>query len=702
MNRRLLLSVCFVVFASTAGPSLGVPSPVCVSESGISLCVQFDNLPNTPAEHTEFEVTFDGNIPSVSLKKGHDGSNTLYQWRIWCKLEGTETPADIGTISCPTTIAHDFAVTILDADGGPGARIVKGIDVEPANSPDGTEHYSRILGGSISELRGDLILQGAPGGQWPPGLNDGGNVGSLTIGTIYTADPPPVGPPPPTTYPSLVWIPGGVTYGLLSIGVLSPAVTAVIGPVYPGAELNITRVGQSYYDPIHYTSSALWLANLNETTYSDSSHPGKIHLVELEAGAVVHVGCIPHDPGAEVDDDGCVDDEEAMEMTVDRMDGSTVGGIPGARLNHRGLFGYQGLKWETLNIGVMESGAKVTCGYLVGTLNLKGGIMPGAELPVNSIGYGLPSHPNRGHGIVNLLENPDDPDSQRQPIAGTLQVDGNIAGQIANIGNVTGTISVSGNIEAGAPNGPRGGIQVVGDVLSGGSVHVGDVLGDLSVGGDIKSSGTVTTDEVALGGRVRVFGNLSSSLTVFGSMAGLVEVGTNLSGSLTVAGNVSGQVHVIGDQSGLVDLQSNLSGTVTVDGGLNGTGQINVTGSDSGTISVQHAMENATKIQARSGLGSTALIDVNTQGDSSSTTRGTIWIGGSTTQSPLPALTFLGSVQVNHATSPGTFTGLIKVVGCLSQSPIPCQSTAPFICIEGTNHGEVRYFSLGCNGGGGE
>jgi hypothetical protein len=55
MNPRLLISVCLVLLAVIVRPALGTPSPACVTESGISLCVQFDNLSNTPSQGTDFE-----------------------------------------------------------------------------------------------------------------------------------------------------------------------------------------------------------------------------------------------------------------------------------------------------------------------------------------------------------------------------------------------------------------------------------------------------------------------------------------------------------------------------------------------------------------------------------------------------------------------------------------------------------------------
>jgi len=85
--------------------------------------------------------------------------------------------------------------------------------------------------------------------------------------------------------------------------------------------------------------------------------------------------------------------------------------------------------------------------------------------------------------------------------------------------------------------------------------------------------------------------------------------------------------------------------------------------------------------------------------NSSSTTSGAIWIGGATTQNPMPTQTMDGSIHINC--SGGTFasTGKVKLVGCA-----PYESKPADICIHGTNSGQIKqtlscidFFSVQCN-----
>jgi len=67
-----------------------------------------------------------------------------------------------------------------------------------------------------------------------------------------------------------------------------------------------------------------------------------------------------------------------------------------------------------------------------------------------------------------------------------------------------------------------------------------------------------------------------------------------------------------------------------------------------------------------------------------------IWIGGSTTQNPMPTLTMDGTIEINC--SGGTFanTGKVKLVGCA-----PDDGKWADICIYGTNQGQIKQ-TLSC------
>ena len=96
-------------------------------------------------------------------------------------------------------------------------------------------------------------------------------------------------------------------------------------------------------------------------------------------------------------------------------------------------------------------------------------------------------------------------------------------------------------------------------------------------------------------------------------------------------------------------------------------------------------------IKCRSGLDTGSLIDVNSV--TSQSTAGAIWIGGSTSQNPLPILPFGGSIVISNAPTPGVFGGEVKVVGCAETTNQPAD-----ICFFGGVSGSrpVRYFNNNC------
>jgi len=176
-------------------------------------------------------------------------------------------------------------------------------------------------------------------------------------------------------------------------------------------------------------------------------------------------------------------------------------------------------------------------------------------------------------------------------------------------------------------------------------------------------------------------------------LAGSVDVASDMSGSLTAEANSQRAHHIGGDQSGLVTVKGSLAqgAYVTVDGALKGTAIIEVTGTDSGRITVKKGTASATKIQAQGGLYSGSSIYANACGGSSETVQGTIWIGGATTQSPLPTLTMDGKVQINCSGGTMTSTGKVKLVGCP-----PYDGKNADICLHGTPYyGHVTQ-SLSC------
>lgn len=135
--------------------------------------VAWDESPQ-PVEDTDYVIDdTDPDFPNVELITGS------VTWRIWSVDE--DNPSDIGDIGVITSpYPQNFGVKILDDSDGPGARVVKGINLDPQGSgSDG--NYSRITSGETTgDLDGDLVLQQSSGGT-------GGEImGTLTIGADVT------------------------------------------------------------------------------------------------------------------------------------------------------------------------------------------------------------------------------------------------------------------------------------------------------------------------------------------------------------------------------------------------------------------------------------------------------------------------------------------------------------------------------------
>jgi hypothetical protein len=621
-------------------------------------------------------------VPSVTLLTGRDPQGTLYEWRVWCK-DAQSNPADIGSISGVEEFNYD--VKILSDTGGPGAATVHDFILNPS----GPSTWASLSGGSIDTLTGKLTLKGDTTGLY-------GATGHITGNfEIASVDADPATGPGEYQLAILggVWGPGSLTIGNMEAGV-----TAFLGPVYRGAQVDIGHVRARAAEAI----SSLFIADYDEAG-------GDIHIGEMHPGAVVTVACAPSNwiedeeviPACPEDplQRCCTEVEGGLQLTVDLMHGeSTEPELPGAFINHRGLYGgdWSGtFAWESLSVGSMQYGASIYCDTVAGTLRLLGGIPTGAVVELGSVGYSA-FELNEEHGIVDLSD---------QPIAGTLLVNKfgatnrSIAGQIVNGGPVSGTVTISGDISAtgSVALGDVSGVVNVGtltpghDVLSG-ELAFGDLSGTLNVYGGVTSGGTITTDDVASGGDALVLGALAGSFTVGGTVAGEVHVTGNVSGPLTVAGDVSGTVQCHGDLSQTISVEGSLAcgGVVKVDDNLTGNGKIDVTGIGSGEIRVQGAMTVATTmVKVRGGLDSHGRIYVNSSGDSSSITAGTIWIGGST-QNPLP-LTLDGKLGINCSSSPGTYKGLLKVVGCspVDEEPID-------VYVGGANLGTFQLVDLPC------
>ena len=153
MQRREMLTfvVSYAVLGTlvwTTGARAG--PEVCASGGGPTICVRFDNLPDSPIEHIDFrfDVSTDPENPSIELLRGMSLQGTLYQWRVWS--HAGEGPGNIGSISAYQ--AYDYEVRLLNPANGAGAANVSDIDLLPAGN-----HYSSLTGsGDSSRIAGDL------------------------------------------------------------------------------------------------------------------------------------------------------------------------------------------------------------------------------------------------------------------------------------------------------------------------------------------------------------------------------------------------------------------------------------------------------------------------------------------------------------------------------------------------------------------
>lgn len=568
----------------------------------------------------------DPSFPSVELRTG---SQT---WRIWSvDPDNPGSVGDIGVISCPH--AQNFGVKILTPSGGQGARDVLGVNLQPTSG----SNYSRIVEGNFSSLVGNLILQKASGGT-------GGTIGSLTVDVVGAA--------------TVFDVPGGIT-GDVAINLVDEAATVAIGSLASnqvtlalGAEatLSITDVGSFAEVSVSQTSGPISIYKMYPqavVTISKFEPTGSLDVTKMEDGstlnlsnmncdsgtsyASVHVADMYGDAGVNVfcpgfltvlePECGCGTSTPKLQVTIDQMSGT-------ADVNYIDGLGAQ----EHLEVGGMAGFVEVTCTTLKGTISLTQGIAANCTVEVTSADY---------NSTIDLND---------EPISGTLTLVNTSYGSIINGGDVIGSVLL-----ASSSSGTN----------YSGSATFGSV------------SGTILTGKLGVPedpGQIIVTGNLS----------GLIETNGNVTGSIYVHGDVAatGVIEVLGSLEGasiavFQDIEA--GGQVGVFGNMNGTSNVGVVGTTRGLIHIAGTMSAQSLVQSTGGLASGSMIDVNTSGASTSTTAGTIWIGGSATQNPLPPVTMLGAVRVNCPAQSKTFNGQVKVVGCASGSHQDAD-----ICLYGT------------------
>ncbi len=168
MSRRIAL-LCLLVPVQTASLAIAAPPTIHVAWGN----------PVPPESPTDYSVdSTDPDFLYVELKTGNSA------WRIWSTdADNPNSIGDIGIISSPHP--QNFAVKIEGNSSAPGARMVKGIVLDPQGTGSDA-NYSNITGGRITgDLHGNLTLQrssGAAGGEAILVIN--GNVPDTSTLTI--------------------------------------------------------------------------------------------------------------------------------------------------------------------------------------------------------------------------------------------------------------------------------------------------------------------------------------------------------------------------------------------------------------------------------------------------------------------------------------------------------------------------------------
>jgi hypothetical protein len=141
--------------------------------------VTWEEVPG-PIEDVHYEIDdTDPDFPDVQLIE------ESLTWRIWS--EDSDNPdgiGDIGVISSP--YPENFGVKIEDDLGDPGAREVKGIDLDPQGEGSDLK-FSNLTGGRMTgNLTGDLYLQRLNTGEGGDAsfTIDGNTEGNMWLDTV--------------------------------------------------------------------------------------------------------------------------------------------------------------------------------------------------------------------------------------------------------------------------------------------------------------------------------------------------------------------------------------------------------------------------------------------------------------------------------------------------------------------------------------
>ncbi len=510
MKARVLIVLTAVVVSGRA--AVAVPPTIHVT---------WEESP-PPLQGTHYVISTDSpaspDFPDVRLLAGS------LTWRVWST--DTDNPSsigDIGVISCPA--AADFGVKIRNSSDGPGARTVKGINLDPTNAAN----YSRITGGETTlDVEEGFFLQQASGGA-------GGDItGAFIIGGDVAGD---VDVKVIAPGGSLV-IEGAVSNGTITIDELKGAedplgpATLTIDGHLNGADLVIGRTNQntdvtlngavagdiSVTDVLYYSTLYINgdLESVATITIQDMEQYSRLNLGNQTSdairGDVILVSGIPSsEPAVLVG--GFLTSTGSIDLTNDN-----VAGV---------LALDQGGSGQIVNGGTITSTGQLRIGN--------------AKSEVTFSGSAFFSAVSAG-GSIDLTDG----------------------------ANLNGTIEISADM--------AGDISVEGDVLSNADIRVGgDLSGDVSIGESFDGTLVVSDDiagEVTIAkklkehGRFFVDGLCTRSISVGENTEDLslihVKGGIGGDGSITI-NNGAGNFNADGDI--LVGITSQMT-NITFDGSI--------------------------------------------------------------------------------------------------------------------------------------
>jgi cytoskeletal protein CcmA (bactofilin family) len=693
------LAFCMVLAGLCAVPRVYAGPATCgTTSSNLELCVRFDNLGYAPALLVDFsrDLTTDPDNPTVTLLRGDDGQGTTYEWRVWCE-DASDDPANIGSIS--GTLAEDYDVKILDANGDPGAATVGEINLNPSDP----SNFSRISEGRITgDLTDDLFLQEDDG--TPP---TGGELDLQIYGNATGCITAPI----VEQLYILGNLSGDITVsnkvdGTLEVrGTVDDAVIHIQDTAWETTLLFNTAGGHGEYD----FDADLELVNgvpfgVDVEIRGTLLFGSKIDLYgQGVAGTLVLSG-----GAGDIVNGGDVAYTSWIRLVVYSPDCQNPNRFSGTAT------------FANVNSEIGAEGANVDgLIHVTGDLNEMIPITYGTCQP-GEAGHLLPDGRIWVEGDMLFAE----AIYVEGDVRGKIQVDGDIVGEVGImiLGDLTGDIVVTGEIAS------TGSITVDGTLESTGMISVeGSCSGDVTIGEETAASSVIhlagglgTTSDITINasegaynanGTIKVGepgepcpwpvaqGLLAGKITIKdqsegtrgGDLKGLIDIGC-LTGAVTLDIVVEQNMTTTGD----IRIRKAATATIDVNGALLGSAKIFVEGLYGGDLTIGTYTGGLSLIHLEGGLDSGGCVKVNAS-EEDYHSYGTIHVGVEEPYpSPLGDISYYGSIEIEKEADPGTgggdLNGVIRVVGCHDEEADPLD-----ICIRGDENGTVSLVQTGCD-----